>query len=41
MNVVKESINLGMSSEDACKGDSHYLSREGVIMSRGGARGHL
>jgi hypothetical protein len=40
--VSMEQINLGMSSEDACKGDSlDYLSREGVSISRGGARDHL
>jgi hypothetical protein len=42
MNIVKEPINLGMSSEGACKGDSPYcMSREAVIMNRGGARGRL
>jgi hypothetical protein len=36
-NVVKESINVGMSSKDDCKEDSlDYLSREGVNMSTGG-----
>jgi hypothetical protein len=34
MNVVKEPINLGMSNEDACKGDPpDYLNREAVAFS--------